>query len=321
MKASLAWVLVLGCSLLAACEKPDPTFVQGYVEGDFVYIAAPFGAQLKSLSVERGNGVKKDAPLFALDDAVQRATREESNRRVAQARAQLEDSKSGERPTEIAALRAQLSQASAALALSEQELARQEQLLERKVLSQRDYDAARAQRAQAAQKVQELTANIATAELGSREEQIAAAAENLKAQEAALVSAEWSLAQMSQSAPVDSLVSDVLFRQGDWVGPNQPVIELLPPANVKVRAFVSQSVLGQIQLGAVANILVDGVPSAYQGRVSFISPRAEYTPPVIYSQEMRQKFVYLVELSLAPEVAARLHPGQPVDVKFSLGAR
>ena len=103
------------------------------------------------------------------------------------------------------------------------------------------------------------------------------------------------------------------------MGPNQAVVELLPPGNVKVRTFVSQAILGSIQLGGSADILVDGVPSPYQGRVAFISPRAEYTPPVIYSQEMREKFVYLIELSLSPEVAAKLHPGQPVDVRFPLG--
>jgi HlyD family secretion protein len=50
--------------------------------------------------------------------------------------------------------------------------------------------------------------------------------------------------------------------------------------------------------------------------VSFISPQAEYTPPVLYSQENRYKLVFLVELVFEPGPAAGLHPGQPVDVQF-----
>lgn len=320
MRFPAGWLLVAGCALLAACERPDPASVQGYVEGEFVHVAAPFGGQLEALSVDRGATVQAHAPLFALDDTPERAARDEAARRVAQARAQLADAQRGQRPTELDAIRAQLSQARAALVLSEQELARQAKLLDRRVTSQRDFDAARSQRDQDRQQVTQLTANLATAQLGSREEQIAAAAENLKAQEAALAAAEWNLAQMTQSAPVAGLVSDVLFRPGDWVGAGQPVVELLPPANVKVRAFVAQSLLGRIHVGDSARIFVDGVDPPFDGRITFLSPRAEYTPPVIYSQQMREKFSYLVELSVPAGQAAKLHPGQPVDVRFNVGS-
>jgi HlyD family secretion protein len=313
-------LLFLGCGLLVSCKRPDPALVQGYVEGEFVYVAAPFAAQLKTLSVDRGTTVKSGAPLFALDNTPQRAARDEAARRVDEAKAQLADAQSGQRPTEIDALRAQLSQAQAAAVLSEKEFARQTNLFNQEVNSPSDIDTASSRRDQDKQQVAQLSANLATAQLGSREAQIEAAAENLKAQEAALASAEWNLAQMSQTAPVDSLVSDVLCRPGDWVGAGLPVVELLPPANVKVRLFVAPAVLGRLQVGTSAQVFVDGVPTPFPGQVAFISPRAEYTPPVIYSQQMREKFVFLVELSFSPEVAAKLHPGQPVDVRLSLAA-
>src|SRR5262245_1518015 len=89
---------------ITACEKRDPLFVQGYVEGEFVHVAAPSGGQLMKLEVERGAQVEKGAPLFSLDDAPERAARDEAVNRVAQAKAMLEDAKRGQRPTEIAAL-------------------------------------------------------------------------------------------------------------------------------------------------------------------------------------------------------------------------
>jgi HlyD family secretion protein len=313
-------ISLLECGLLASCERTDRGLVQGYVEGEFVYVAAPIAAQLQTLSVDRGAVVKTGGPLFALESRPQLAAREEAARRVAQAVAQLEDVKLGQRPTEIAALRAQLLQAQATFLLSEKELDRQAQLLSTKAIAQADYDIARARRAKDENRVKELTANLEVAQLGSREGQITAAAENLKAQEAALASVEWNLGQMTQTVPVDGVVNDVLFRPGDWVGAGQPVVELLPPGNVKVRTFVSQTIIGSVHVGDSAQILVDGQPSPYDGRVTFVSPRAEFTPPTIYSQQMREKFVFLVELSVPPEIAAKLHPGQPVDVRFSIAA-
>ena len=313
-------LLALACGLLASCSRPDPGLVQGYVEGEFVYVAAPFAGPLTTLSVERGANVEKGAALFALDDTTRRAARDQAARNVAQARAELDDARTGLRPTEIDSIRARLSTATAALELSETELARQKELLESKVASRQEYDLAHSQRDQARGQVDQLTADLATARLGARTTQITAAEETLKSREAALVAAEWDLAHMAPSAPQTAQVSDVLYRPGDWVAAGAPVVELLPPGNVRVRAFIGQAIFGRVHVGDTARVFVDGTSSAVEGRVAFVSPRAEYTPPVIYSQQMREKFVYLVELVFAPEAAAGLHPGQPVDVRFSVAA-
>lgn len=321
MHLVLRALLPLGCCLLASCNRPDPGFVQGYVEGEFVYVAAPFAGQLKTLSVERGTTIAEGAPLFVLDDTPRRAARDEAARRVAQARAQYEDARVGLRPSELESLRAQLAKARASLSFAETELTRQKDLLGKNVVSQQQYDLILSQRDQDQALVTQLSADLKTGRLGAREKQIAAAEENLKAEEAALAAAEWNLARMSQTAPAAALVNDVLYRPGDWVGAEKPVVELLPPGNVKVRAFVSQGVLDRVHVGDTARIVVDGAAADREGRVTFISPRAEYTPPVIYSQQMREKFVYLVELSVDAKTAAELHPGQPVDVRFSFSAK
>ena len=161
-----------------------------------------------------------------------------------------------------------------------------------------------------------MTADLQTAQLGSRAGQIEAAAANVNALEAALARADWDLAQKEQAAPVTGLVFDTLYQTGEWVATGQPVVELLPPANVKVRAFVPEGRIGSLRYGETARVFVDGVAEPSAGRVSYISPRAEYTPPVIYSQDMRGKLVFLVDLRFDPATAAKLHPGQPVDVEF-----
>lgn len=307
------------CALgLVACGGEDSSLVQGYIEGEFVYVASPFGGRLETLAVERGQSVTKGEELFALDDTAERAARDQAQHRVEQAREEWEDAKLGQRPTEIQAIRAQLERAKAALVLAEIELERQTKLLASNVSARRDLDIAREARDGDRQHVTELEATLATAGLGSRTGQIDAAQQNLLAQESALAVAEWNLAQKRQSAQEAALVSDTLYRVGDWVPVGNPVVVLLPPGNVKVRVFVPQPLLGRVQIGTTAQVFVDGVPSPSEARVTFVSPRAEFTPPVIYSQKMRAKFVFLVELSVDAATAATLHPGQAVDVQLSL---
>lgn len=312
-RAALAGLLVVA---LAGCGRGPSGRTQGYVEGEFVHAASPMSGRLEELAVCRGEGVGKGAVLFRLEETPERAAREEALRRVEQARAQLLDARQGLRPSEIAALEAQLEQAKSALVLSEVELERQTKLLKTQVSSRRDVDMAQATRDADRQRVSELQAMLETGRLGAREELVHAAEQNLLAQQAALERAEWNLGQKTQSAGEAALVSDTLYREGDWVSAGSPVVVLLPPGNVKVRAFVAQGDIGKLKVGDAARVHVDGVAEPYPATLTFISPRAEFTPPVIYSQEMREKFVFMVELSVDPAVAQRLHPGQPVDVDF-----
>ena len=307
--------LVLG--LLAGCKPAPSQRVQGYVEGEYVYVASPLAGQLETVSVQRGALVKKGDPLFALESGFESAAREEAARRLNQGKATLEDLKKGKRPTEIESADAQLRQARAALVLAEKEYKRQEDLFRRNVSAADDFDRARSLRDQDSHRVAQLEADLRTARLGSREDQVAAAEANVRALHAAVAQADWSLSQKHQSAPQDALVFDTLYQQGEWVAAGRPVVALLPPPNLKVRAFVPEARVGTIHPGTSARVFVDGVGEPFAGKVAFISPQAEFTPPVIYSQESRGKLVFMVEIRFDAAAAAKLNPGQPVDVEFA----
>jgi len=309
--------LTLLCNLMG-CARHDSNQVQGYVEGEYVYVASPLSGTLESLCVQRGMNVKEGDPLFALDSTTEKAGRDEAERRVSQARASLEDAKKGKRPSEIESLKAQLKQAEAAMALSEKDLARQRHLFAGGAATAQALDRALSINDQNRNRVSQLRADIMTARLGSRSDQISAADAALMAQEAVLAKAQWDLSQKSQSAPQGGLVFDTLYRVGEWVPAGRPVVALLPPQNIKVRAFVPEPRIGAIQPGDNVRVLVDGVGGPFTGKVSFISPKAEYTPPVIYSREARSKLVVMIEAVFDPEIAKNLHPGQPVDVQFGL---
>ena len=126
--------------------------------------------------------------------------------------------------------------------------------------------------------------------------------------------ARWKLEQKSQAAPAAGFVFDTFYREGEFVPAAYPVISLLPPDHVKIRFFVPETILDKLALGDKISVSLDGRGQAVQATISYISPQAEYTPPVIYSREIRAKLVYMIEAVPEPGAAAGLHPGQPVDV-------
>lgn len=309
--------LVLLC-IPAGCRRTDDDRIQGYVEGQFVHVASSMAGTLETLHEQRGAWVKAGDLLFELENEPQEAASAEAAGRLAQARATLEDAKKGRRPSEIEAIEAQLQQARAAMALAEKEFSRQEGLFRSGATTAQELDRVRSMYDQYRQRVTQLDAELKTAQLGSRSDQIVALEANVRALEAALAKAEWELSQSRQGAPQAGLVFDTLYREGEWVPAGRAVVMLLPPGNVKVRAFVPETRISTIHTGDEVRVTVDGFAEPVLGRISFISPQAEYTPPVIYSRQTRSKLVYLVEASFDPNVAASLHPGQPVDVQFRL---
>lgn len=311
----MAMALLTG---VAGCKPGESGILQGYVEGEYLYVASPLAGELEKLHVKRGDEVKEGALLFELDNIPEKAALEEAERRLNQARATLEDVKKGRRPSEMAALEAQLGQARAALTFAETELKRQQQLSGTGATSKDDLDRAVNLHDQNKHRVAQLVAELETARLGQRDDQITAAEAEVKARAATLDKAKWDLAQKQQKATKSGVVFDTLYREGEWVAAGRPVVALLPPANIKVRTFVPETEIGGVHQGDKMEVTVDGAGAPVVGTVSFVSPEAEYTPPVIYSRESRSKLVFMIELVFDAEVAAKLHPGQPVDVRRRL---
>lgn len=113
-------------------------------------------------------------------------------------------------------------------------------------------------------------------------------------------------------SPVDGLIQTVYFRPGETVPPSRAIVSILPPGNVKVRFFVPEPMLARIAIDDPIRFGCDGCPADLTGKISFISRYAEFTPPVIYSQQERHKLVYMIEAMPANPTALRV--GQPVDV-------
>ena len=308
---SLAVALALG-----ACGNSTPPALQGYVEGEYVRVAAPFAGTLVKLDAERGGNVAAGAPLFALEAENEDAARREARERLKRAEAQVEDLRKGKRSSEIEATRAQLAQAEVMAGHSAKEYERQLDLVSKGFVSRQRADEARAARDRDRGRVAEMQADLATMRSGARPDEIRAAEAEAGAAREALAQADWRLRQKSVVSTVSGTVTDTLFVRGEWVPAGAPVVAVLPPSNVKVRFFVPETRLGALKVGQKVALACDGCGAELAAAITYIAPQAEFTPPVIYSKDNRAKLVYLVEARTAAQDAARLHPGQPVDVRL-----
>ena len=311
LRFHLVWLVAM---VAGGCTPQPERFFQGYAEGEYVRMAATYAGTLNALDVQRGAQVKKDAPLFMLEQESEKAARLEAQERLRHAQAQLDNLQKGKRPTEIAAIRAQLDQAMASLKQSQHDAKRDENLAASGFMSPQKLDAGRMTLARDLARVAELEAQLATAKLSARSDEVRMADADVSAARAALKQAEWKLAQKTVVAPVAAMVQDTLFVPGEWVPAGSTVVSLLPAENIKVRFFVPEQQLSRLQPGQAVKIKCDGCAAGIIAHVSYIAPQAEYTPPVIYSHETRSKLVFLIEARLQAADAVKLHPGQPVDV-------
>ncbi len=152
--------------------------------------------------------------------------------------------------------------------------------------------------------------HLAQTGTGTQKDFDAASAE-LRSAEARVATSQTRLARRRLVSPVAGTIQQIYFRPGEMVPAGRPVLAILPPGNLKVRFFVPEPMLPHLAYGETITVRCDGCADQ-SARVSFIAKSAEYTPPVIYSQEERNKLVFLIEA--LPEQPDKLRVGQPVDV-------
>jgi HlyD family secretion protein len=285
--------------------------LSGYVEGEPLYLAAPVAGTVTAMNVERGAEVVAGQPLFVVDPAQSRSELGQAQAEVAAASAQAADARKGQRPVELAFYDANVAQAEARARDAAATLRRVRTLAAKGFDSQAQLDDARADAQAAAAQVAAARRQRQAAALGQREDQIRAADARVAEAQAAAAGASARLGDVAPRAPANARVEDVFFHAGEWAPANQPILSLLPDARIKLRFFVPEKALSAYRVGRVVRFACDGCPTGLTARIDFVSPRPEFTPPVIYSREARDRLVYLVEA----RPSRRLNPGQPVDVE------
>lgn len=247
---SITTLLLCLFAILSGCGESSDSVFQGYVEGEYVYLASSRSGRLDSLLTERGATVDVGALLYELEAEYERQALRQAEQELLSSTAQLNDMETGKRPEEVAMAEAQLNQARAEAASAAALFRRHENLIKSGGISRQELDDSRAAARTTAARVTELARQVEVYNLPEREKKIEAQRAAMQAAEARVAQARWELEQKRIQAPATGLVYDTLFRQGEWVPAGSPVVQLLPPGNVKIRFFVPQTLVGGLRLGS-----------------------------------------------------------------------
>ncbi len=301
--------------MLTSCTPPARVAV-GYAEGEYVYLAPLEAARITSLFVRRGELVSVGQLVATVETTDAEFLMRESEAKLGQAQAELDNLKRGKRPEEVAVIEATLKAAKAQALDAKHVLNRRSDLFKRGFSSQSELDQAQTTNDVALAKVGELSANLDVARLSARFEEIRAAENKVEQAKAGVGQARWRLSQRTITASATGKISDIIRRSGEIASSAAPIVSLLPNGAIKLKIYVPEAYLSAITVGAKIGVRCDGCRQGLSAIVSYVASEPEFTPPVIYSIESRQKLVYLIEARSEENSLSTLQPGQIVDVTF-----
>ncbi|MBN9430794.1 MAG: HlyD family efflux transporter periplasmic adaptor subunit [Burkholderiales bacterium] len=301
----------------AGCGQRAAPAYQGYIEGEYLYLAAPQPGYLQSLDAVRGSRITAGQLVFTIAADPDLQALAQADAQAQSARQRVDNLKEPRRAPEIAALEANLRSAESSLALAGTRLRQQQALAQRNFVSKAALDQARAEYQQAQAQLDAVREQLATyrSSLG-RQAEVRGAEADLRAADALVAQKRWAVERKNVAAPAAGEITETYYRPGEWVPAGTPVAALLPDTRRRLRFFVPETELARLAPGKLVEASCDGCAAPIRATIDFVAAQAEYTPPVIYSRGNREKLVFRVEAAPALEQAAGLRPGLPIDVRL-----
>ena len=335
-KQTLSLALALAAALAAAaCRNHEPATsvrASGTVEATEVQVAALVGGRLLELKVAEGDRVEAGQPIALLDTADARLALQRARAERAQADAQLRLLLAGARPEDLRQAEAQVRAAEAEtagaredLAGAEADLQRFETLLKNDSGSRKQRDdsatrveVARARAAAAAERSRAASEALARLRKGARSQEIDAARARLDAGDAQIATLEKSIADATITAPVAGIVTQKLADVGEILAPRVPVVTVVDLDHAWANIYIDEPLVPRVRLGQAATLHTDAGGAGIKGTVTFVSPRAEFTPRNVQTAEERSKLVYRIKVSVDNREGV-LKQGMPVEAEVPLG--
>lgn len=284
---------------------PKRDYLSGYIVGDNLNLAAPVSGTVQSVSVVDGQRVSLGQPLFKIAPATLEAQGEQAAANLSANETQISSAQSNLRQAE-----AQVAASRATAERAQSDLVRLETVKRNDpaAVAGKDLDQARAS-------LREANANLLAAQktADARRADIAKAEAQTRQAAGGQRSVEIQVAQLSPASPAVGRIDEVYYQVGEWVPANQPVVSIIPDGKVKVRFFVPEDMVSHYRPGRTVHFSCDGCAHGLAARIGYVSPDPEFTPPIIFSRDSRDRLVFMVEAY--PASPRRLNPGLPVEVE------
>jgi len=287
--------------------------LHGNVDVREVEMAFRVPGRIAQLLVDEGDRVAQDDLLAVLDGAPVEDRVAQAEAEIAAAQANLARLENGNRSQDVAAAQARADAAAATLAEAQGDLARREPLVSAGAISRNQWEETRLAARTAEARLREARAALSLQQVGARSEDIAAARAQLARAEAARAATSTDLGDTRLLAASEGTVVTRAAEPGSLVQPGQTVLTISIDRPLRVRAYVGETDLSRIRPGMAVNVQADGNDKVYRGQIGFISPRAEFTPRTVETEDLRADLVYQVRITVA-DADGGLRQGQPVTV-------
>ena len=307
--------------VFAACSGPKKVRGiegSGTIEAREVAVASRVGGQVLEIRAEEGSPVKKGDILVLVDHETLDIQLRQAEAGVALAEAQLALLRKGARAEDVRQGEEALRQTGANLKVATDDAGRMRKLAARGSVTPKQRDDAEARLV--VTQAQEASAKEALSKLKrlARPEEIRAAEARLDQAVAAADLLKKTIADCTVVSPVAGIVTRRPVEAGELVGAGTTVLTVSELDTVHVMLFVTEKELGRVRLGGEADVTIDAAPGrVFKGRVTFISPEAEFTPKNIQTKEDRVKLVFGVKVEI-PNPDGALKPGLPADAVIVL---
>ena len=287
--------------------------ISGTVEVTATELSFKVGGRLDKRLVDEGETVTAGQLVATLEDSELRDERRGRAAEQSAARAGLADLLAGSRQEEIAQAEATLTRMQADAERLERDGRRAEELFRREVIPLKELEAARAARAASAAALREAVERLKLLKAGPRPDAVQQARARAEASSAMLALAETRLGQGKLTSPIAGVVLAKHAEPGELLAPGAPVVTVARLDEVWLRGYIPENELGRVKVGQAVRVTVDTwAGRVFDGRVSFISPQAEFTPKNVQTEKERIKLVYRVKITL-PNPKMELKPGMPAD--------
>ena len=300
-------------------RPPEPLLLGGNVDIREVNLAFRVGGRVSEVLAEEGDRVAAGQTLARIDPEPLRLQLAQAEAALAVAEAGEALLRAGSRAEDLARLRAQMDALEAVAANAESTFERQQRLVRANAVSEQALDDARAARERTRGDFAAAQQAYAAAAAGARPEELQEAHARTAAAEAEVQTAALQLADATLAAPSDGTLLTRVVEPGAMAAAGATALTLSLDRPVRVRAYVEEPDLGRFPPGAPVEVLTDARPGRpYRGRVGFVSPRAEFTPKQVETQDLRTALVYRMRITVEdPDDALR--QGMPVTVRLPQG--
>lgn len=292
--------------------------VSGTIEVTSVALSFKVGGRMTERLVDEGQIVSAGQLIARLEDDELKHERSSRAAEELASKALLADLEAGSRREEIAQGEAALARIKAEAKRLSQDALRAEALFEREIIPRNELDAARAARDASGAAVHEAEQRLKLLKSGPRPDAVRQARARVVSAAAGTALAETRLTQSVLYSPLSGLVLAKHAEPGEMLTPGTPVVTVGKMDEVWLRAYIPESELGRVKVGQAARVSVDSWPGKiFDGKVSFISPEAEFTPKNVQTAKERVKLVYRIKITLAnPKM--ELKPGMPADAAIEM---